>query len=493
MYNFSFETQGANTYMVYQMGEDDVIDSLSLGMVKNNRIKGIAPILFTQMDDTKYLKYNITAKRSITDFFEGIVTRKRFLTVFSNIADAILAAEEYMIDTSMFILDLNYIFVDVTSYETLLICLPLESSEKSAADMSEFLKNIVFSTRYDQAENVDYVAKIISHLNGANHFSLSDFAVLLKRILNEGVQPSAVHSQSEPQILAQQASVPDTVTSTITAKQQKQTVWQETSVVERQKQPNKTQPGVDPFLVPSVTKEEFPAEQTDSSEADGDGQEMSYWYLMQHYSKKNKAIYDAQKARKKSKNGNGKSQKKSNKASNPKKFEIPGQENNEQIPDCKTPDYQVKQPQHQTTVNPLVNNYQSAKKTSSYSAGFGDTTVLNNSGGKATTVLNGVDAPQATNPHLIRIKNNERINLAKPKFRIGQEKSFVDYCITDNTAISRSHADFVTRDGEYFVIDINSRNHTYVDGVMLQSMREAKMSHGTKIKLANEEFEFRIY
>lgn len=39
----------------------------------------------------------------------------------------------------------------------------------------------------------------------------------------------------------------------------------------------------------------------------------------------------------------------------------------------------------------------------------------------------------------------------------------------------------------------NSTNHTYVNGQMIQSNVETKIAHGAKIKLANEDFEFRLY
>ena len=93
-------------------------------------------------------------------------------------------------------------------------------------------------------------------------------------------------------------------------------------------------------------------------------------------------------------------------------------------------------------------------------------------------------------PHLIRQKNGERIDLNKPVFRIGKEKSYVDYFIGDNTAISRSHANIISRDGEYFVLDTNSTNHTYVNGAMIQSSVEVKLVHGMKIRFANEDFDF---
>ena len=126
-------------------------------------------------------------------------------------------------------------------------------------------------------------------------------------------------------------------------------------------------------------------------------------------------------------------------------------------------------------------------------ANFGETTILG--GGSAvsgeTTVLNaGAVAPK---PYLLRMKNNERIMVDKPVFRIGKERSYVDYFIADNTAISRSHANIVSRDGEYFIVDTNSTNHTYVNGTMIRSNTETKLAHGAKIMLANESFEFMLY
>ena len=50
-----------------------------------------------------------------------------------------------------------------------------------------------------------------------------------------------------------------------------------------------------------------------------------------------------------------------------------------------------------------------------------------------------------------------------------------------------------SRDGEYFVVDTNSTNHTYLNGGMLQSNVETKIAHGAQIRLANEDFEFKLY
>lgn len=126
-------------------------------------------------------------------------------------------------------------------------------------------------------------------------------------------------------------------------------------------------------------------------------------------------------------------------------------------------------------------------------ANFGDTTVLSNPSAETTVLTNEKNMNQVILPHLIRRKTNEKINLNKPVFRIGKEKSYVDYFIGDNTAISRSHANFIIREGNYYIVDTNSTNHSYVNGNMIPSNVEVVISHGDIIRLANEDFEFKLY
>ena len=78
-------------------------------------------------------------------------------------------------------------------------------------------------------------------------------------------------------------------------------------------------------------------------------------------------------------------------------------------------------------------------------------------------------------------------------FHIGKERSYVDYCISGNPTISRSHADIINKNGQFYIVDNNSTNHTYVNGEMIPSNTEIPLSHGAKIRLSNEEFEFKTY
>ena len=177
--NFTYENQGTTTFLVYAIQDSDDVDSMSLGMITNNKIPGIADTVITQMNMQKYIKFNVSSKVSVKQFFSGPVNKKRLLGVFSGITDAMLSAEDYMIDPNMFLLDLNYIFADVSTCETVLICLPVQNFEtENNVNLRSFFKNIMFTTQFDQTENCDYVAKIMNYLNSTPELSLTAFKKL---------------------------------------------------------------------------------------------------------------------------------------------------------------------------------------------------------------------------------------------------------------------------------------------------------------------------
>lgn len=119
------------------------------------------------------------------------------------------------------------------------------------------------------------------------------------------------------------------------------------------------------------------------------------------------------------------------------------------------------------------------------------TTVLGADPG-GTTVLGSEELEAPVFPYLIREKTEEKISVNKPSFRIGAERKYVDYWVNDNSTVSRSHADILTREKRYFIIDLNSTNKTYVDGRAIPVEKEIELFDGTRIRLSNEEFVFHI-
>lgn len=474
---FTFETSGNNTFLVYTIQEEDTLDTMTLGMVSNNRIPGISPVLYTQMNRDRFLKYNVTAKVTVKQFFSGIVNKRRLLGVFSSVAAALAAAEEYMIDSGCLLLDTDYIYADVSSCRAEIICLPV-ARETGTVDVGLFFKNIMFSTQFDQTENCDYVARIINHLNSATVFVVDDFVQLLEEL--QGM-PKAESPTPQFQPQPQPSAAPQ-----VKAMAQPQPPAPASG---KQGHPEETMPGGGNggFSVPKQGNagdvaevrqpDASPSRKVNSQRQDAPVQpaaerEMSIFYLLQHYNRENAAAYKAQKE----------ARKKGGKANTPvpgSGFVVPGQ--------------QPEQPPVRQPAQPQPEQPPAGQPALHFPAddNFGDTVVMGADGyGEDTVVIGRTLAASSTKPYLRRISNNERILLDKPVFHIGKERSYVDYCISGNATISRSHADIVNRNGQFFVVDNNSTNHTYVNGEMISSNTEIPLSHGTKIRLSNEEFEF---
>lgn len=92
-------------------------------------------------------------------------------------------------------------------------------------------------------------------------------------------------------------------------------------------------------------------------------------------------------------------------------------------------------------------------------------------------------------PYLVRIKTNELIPIMKSEFMVGKSHE-ADYQIVDNKKISRKHAIFRISNGECYVRDNNSTNHTFINGKLLQPDFEIMLTNNDYIRFADEEFKY---
>ncbi|MBO6142208.1 MAG: trypsin-like peptidase domain-containing protein [Lachnospira sp.] len=124
----------------------------------------------------------------------------------------------------------------------------------------------------------------------------------------------------------------------------------------------------------------------------------------------------------------------------------------------------------------------------SFDSGAGETSVLDNGAGETSVLGGNASQPSAS---LTRVKTGENIAIRKQTFLLGKERNRVDYCITNNNSVSRTHANIVYKNGSYFIIDLNSTNNTFVNGQQIAANQEVRLNVNDKIRLADEEFIFR--
>lgn len=130
--------------------------------------------------------------------------------------------------------------------------------------------------------------------------------------------------------------------------------------------------------------------------------------------------------------------------------------------------------------------FQTPPHTPAYTAPMdaGETTVLNQDAGETTVLTRNGGT-------LIRKRNGETVKINTDHFVIGRERKTANYCITDNTSISRSHVTLTIRGGVTYLTDMGAANGTFVNGVKVVPRQEIALKDGDKITLADEDFEFK--
>ena len=554
MKEFKYENQGASSFLVYQLKEEDVLDNISLNMLTSNKAKGLASTNYMQMDTQRFIRYTITGKITANQFFARPVTKQSFMGIFKGITEAMVSAEEYMLDPACILLDLNQIYTDVSTGETECICLPVEN-EKEQKDQREFLKSVMFQAQFENPEEGSYVTRILNYLNSIPVFSSLDFLNLLTEMEREGKKDRTALAPAAKESLQQGVAEFGNAVANSSVGGAAASFFEQSSLssVGALKQENAVEEAIPDIPVPDdIPKEE----------------RISLFYLLQHYNNNRAKEYMAQqkqlKARKEAlkkielakKGGKKKSAASLNlpggkaktasaapKAKKPSSggfsFQVPGKESGkdkpgEDLPGIKSLPNAPINSQGNPAGNPKVSapigsgmnipksnpsvgsgmnipksnpsaakgTLQPAKPSPLFSnqqeavgnggRNFGDTTVLHSGfRGEETSVLNYTKAPDTPKqPYLLRIKNGERIPITGSIFRLGKEEKFVDYVIHDNEAISRSHANIISRNGQYFLQDNNSTNHSFLNGQQCVSNVELPLQDKASIRLGNEEFQF---
>lgn len=176
------ETQGEKTFVIYPFDKDEKIDKVTLGMLTNNHIPGLADAVFSQMDEKKLLKYDITGRKSAEELLEGKVKKQDLLDILSGIATSFLSAEEYMLAPETIILDKKGIFMNTDSGDTVLVCLPLVSIGEKQQSPRDFLLTLLEEADVEKRGNTDYLDKITKFIEQSDTLRFSEFRELLDQL-----------------------------------------------------------------------------------------------------------------------------------------------------------------------------------------------------------------------------------------------------------------------------------------------------------------------
>lgn len=534
--NFTCENKGDRTYLTYMLDNISSLDTMTLGMMTNNEIKGLLHLDFSQINGQGICRFNISSKISMKQILSSPVNRNTLLGIFQGICDTLLSLDEFMISTDSIVLNTDYIYVSISDYDAGVVCLPILSKVNPVDNMGMFFKDILFSVQLESYENSDCVGRMINYINSNSVFSISEFRdliVALKGNAPMGQVSRNISASVSSNVVNHQTSVSPVTPSVPVVTPTSPSVSVPTSIPTHNSVPTTPSVSTVPVVpiqqpVKTVTK----VASSNNSEIEAlraqlrtipEEDDISLFYLLQHYNSENNEKYKkAKEIKEKNAEINkkikelemgmpgvssekGKKEKKSkpakanNKPSNMNVgYVIPGQDKIQSNP-VSVPSMpsmpQTSVPKATTPVAPVVQTPipMNVSTPPTMSVGnFGETTVLGgaNTYGE-TTVLSASEVAAPSVPYLFRLSNNEKIYINKNIFKIGKDSSSCDYAIP-NGAVSRSHATIYKKDNSFYLLDVGSTNHTYLNESMISPNQDVRLNDGDKVKFANEEYKFMI-
>ena len=595
MENITFENQGSEALLVYQLGQEEEIDSLAKGMLENNEISGIIRPFFTQRNADRFLKYEVTSRIPLNEYLYGSAVKKEnLMKVLISVAEAVNNASEYMLGEERLLLDPSRIYVNISSKEAVLIYLPVMDFN-SGTDLKNMILSLLTSLRYDDRGELEYVVKIINLLNEKNRPDYGDFLLRLRQIAETGgakaqsqekekqSQPSQVpegsqsipgnppavppqpvppaqnpypapptpgYSQQQP---APAPALPGLVPVSGGEEKGKKKLGLFGKKEKKEKKGKKAEPAPIPvspmpakpapigglgLQIPGQEPQlpgqgepagmPIPGMQIPGMDGQNGGVPGVQPVEQDADNGKKKGLF-GRKEKSSDENGGkrkGLFSKKEKSEDEVKKPGLFGRKKHDEEFVLPMPDAGAGSPQGMMSAQPPQPGYQqpayqqpaAAPQTppaeikpdpgplsgdsiifGSGSSDSGSSTVLLGGGNQGETELLDDGTPAAAGrsaelrpAKLTRVRTRQTVTINQELFHIGSDAGFADFYISDNRKVSAIHADIVAEGGTYYIVDKNSRNHTFVNNEQVIAGAKIPLNSGDRILLANEEFEFRI-
>ena len=93
--------------------------------------------------------------------------------------------------------------------------------------------------------------------------------------------------------------------------------------------------------------------------------------------------------------------------------------------------------------------------------------------------------------YIIRLRTGDEMAVVLDETLIGKSRD-ADFRVADNRAVSRHHASIIMENREYYLVDHDSTNSTYLNGMRLEPGEEYRLCHGDGFVLADEPFQFMV-
>ena len=501
---FTYESGVTGSFLVASTSKDDNIIEFQVNMLAKNPNKYILPLDVRRNNDKINIYYNVTSKLSLSQYLKrSQLSKNEFLDIFSGIVKTLLNSKGYLLSDNSFLLDEDYIYISPDTMCISLVYLPVKLEVDIIKALRDFAINFAVYSANIYEENSDgFLQQFLNFLKKDN-FNIIDFDKFLKEMKRLVVKQQK--DADEVQGIQKKEQIPEN-----TETQQK---------TEEDSKPNKFKVEIPKAKAVETKKKETNVEDNKIKHSFSGNLNiiiggaiqavMVVIVLVLVFSGKLDSLGDD-----KVTTTLGillvcaaasyfmwKNVLKIN-------FSDPKNHQNNSLENNKTENKSLNKPENKPVNNrpsgrtverpPVVPKKQNEPKTPEVKRSIPNEDKYINkpmhapikiSGNLNETVL--LDSSVTKRPRLQILKDSgvEEVAINKPSFIIGRLEGQVDY-VHSNNAIGKVHAEIITREGCYYLKDLNSKNGTYINGKRLDSNKEYEIKNNDKITLANSEFVF---
>ncbi len=185
-----FENNSTTNYLVLRAKENINILNYQVQMLLNNKIKGLLDFNINYIGGELNCFYNVTSKCALASFMSRKkFTRDEFLVMLLNIMNNICHIKNYLLYDYNILLDERYIYVQPEKMEVFFVYLPFNRSKN---DYKTFLlKLVVEMARFCVEDSDNYLQRILEFIRN-DLFSLGTLKTQLEILLGSDIKSMEV-------------------------------------------------------------------------------------------------------------------------------------------------------------------------------------------------------------------------------------------------------------------------------------------------------------
>ncbi len=185
-FNFLYENDSTSNYLVLRTGIDKSIINYQVQMLLNNKPGGLLEFNINYTGEKINCFYNVTSKCTLASFmFRKRFTRDEFLITILNIINNIYQLKNYLLYDNNILLDENFIYIEPESIEVYFVYLPFIDCKN---DIKDFFIRLIFKlVKFHDEYSDNYIQRILEVIKNDN-FNLSNLKSLIENLLGEEIK-----------------------------------------------------------------------------------------------------------------------------------------------------------------------------------------------------------------------------------------------------------------------------------------------------------------